>query len=130
MYWTKFTRQYIPDEIYQTKYTGQYILYQLQTNYTLDIDVRIRVIVRIRGRVRIRVRAECATEESLKHPMATYVWVYFKLTLRTSNAGIPALRKLPCCVGSRYTGGMVCQRQASDAGLPALFSNAYWHLNA
>ena len=27
-----------------------------------------------------------------------------RLTLRTSNAGIPALRKLPCGVGSRYTG--------------------------
>ena len=68
----------------------------------------------------------------------------FLLTLRTSeagipalrnfpvasHAGIPALRKLPCSVGSRYTGGTVCQRQASDAGIPALFSNAYWHLNA
>ena len=26
------------------------------------------------------------------------------LTLRTSEAGIPALRKLPCGVGRRYTG--------------------------
>ena len=52
------------------------------------------------------------------------------LTLRMSEAGIPALRKLPCGVGSRYTGGTVCQRQASDAGIPALFSNAYWHRNA
>ena len=48
----------------------------------------------------------------------------------TLHAGIPALRKLPCGVGSRHTGGTVCQRQASDAGIPALFSNAYWHLNA
>ena len=66
------------------------------------------------------------------------------LTLRTSEAGIPALcklpvasetgilalRKLPCGIGSRYTGDTVCQRQASDAGIPALFSNAYWHQNA
>ena len=52
------------------------------------------------------------------------------LTLRTSEAGIPALRKLPCGVRSRYTGGTVCQRQASEVGIPALFSNAYWHLNA
>ena len=47
-----------------------------------------------------------------------------------SHAGIPALRKLSCGVGSRYTGGTVCQRQASDAVIPALFSNAYWHRNA
>ena len=47
-----------------------------------------------------------------------------------SHAGIPALHKLPCGVGSRYTGGTVYQRQASDAGIPALFSNAYWHRNA
>ena len=47
-----------------------------------------------------------------------------------SDAGIPALRKLPFGVGSRYTGDTVCQRQASDAGIPVLFSNAYWHLNA
>ena len=52
------------------------------------------------------------------------------LTLRTSKAGISALRKLHCRVGSQYTGGTVCQRQASDAGIPALFSNAYWHWNA
>ena len=52
------------------------------------------------------------------------------LTLRMSEAGIPALRKLPCGVGSRYTGGTICQRQASEAGIPALFSSAYWHLNA
>ena len=47
-----------------------------------------------------------------------------------SDAGIPALRKLSCGVRSRYTGGTVCQRQALDAGIPALFANAYWHLNA
>ena len=66
------------------------------------------------------------------------------LTLRTSEAGILALRKLPCGIARRYTGfaqtslwrrkryigGTVCQRQVSDAGIPALFSNAYWHLNA
>ena len=52
------------------------------------------------------------------------------LTLRTSEAGILTLRKLPYGVGSRYTGGTVWQCQASDAGIPALFSNAYWHLNA
>ena len=47
-----------------------------------------------------------------------------------SDAGILALRKLPCGVGSQYTGGTVCQRQALEAGILALFSNAYWHLNA
>ena len=52
------------------------------------------------------------------------------LTLWTSEADIPALRKLSCGVRSRYTGGMVCQRQASEVGIPPLFSNAYWHLNA
>ena len=50
--------------------------------------------------------------------------------LRTSDDGIPALRKLPCGVRSRYTGGTVCQRQASDAGIPALFSTADWHWHA
>ena len=66
------------------------------------------------------------------------------LTLRTSEAGIPALhklpcsvargipalRKLPCGVGSQYTGGMACHSQSSHAGIPALFSTAYWHQNA
>ena len=52
------------------------------------------------------------------------------LTLRTSDAGIPALRKLPCGVGSRYTGGTVCQRQASDVGIPAFFTTADWHRHA
>ena len=70
------------------------------------------------------------------------LYLYLEVvTLRTSDAGIPALRKLPCCVGRRYTGFVqtslwswksvyrrtVCQRQASDAGIPAF---AYWHLNA
>ena len=66
-----------------------------------------------------------------------------KLTDRTSEAGISALRKLPCGVGRRYTGFAQTflwhrkpvyrrhgQRQASNAGIPALFSYAYWHLNA
>ena len=48
----------------------------------------------------------------------------------SSHAGIPALRKLPCGVGSRYTGGTVCQRQASNDGILTLFFNVYWHLNA
>ena len=52
------------------------------------------------------------------------------LTLRTLEAGIPALRKLPCGVGSRYTGGTVCQRQAPEFGIPTLFSNAYRQRNA
>ena len=66
------------------------------------------------------------------------------LTLRTSEAGILALRKLPCGLARRYTGfaqtslwcrkpeyrRTVCQRQASNAGIPALFCNVYWHLNA
>ena len=51
-------------------------------------------------------------------PSVWLIWLwsqpcYGTLTLRTSEAGIPALRKLPCGVGSRYTGGTVCQRQAS-----------------
>ena len=66
------------------------------------------------------------------------------LTLRTSEAGIPTLRKLPTAseVGipvarkstpgtrSRYTGGTVCQRQAPEVGISTLFSNAYRHRNA
>ena len=69
---------------------------------------------------------------------------YNLLTLRTSeagyrlcanfpvasNAGIPALHKLPCGIRSRYTGGKVYLLQASEVGIPTLFSNAYWHLNA
>ena len=47
-----------------------------------------------------------------------------------SHAGIPALRKLSCGVTRRYTGGTVCQHQASHAGIPALFSKAYWHQHA
>ena len=47
-----------------------------------------------------------------------------------SHAGIPVLRKFLCGVGSRYTGGTVYQHLASDAGILALFSNEYWHLNA
>ena len=62
--------------------------------------------------------------------IAKFVSNYHILTLRTSEANIPALRKLPCGVGRRYTGGTVCQRQASEAGIPALFSKAYWHLHA
>ena len=53
-----------------------------------------------------------------------------KLTLRTSNAGIPALHKLSCGVACWYTGGTLCQHQASHAGIPTLFSKAYWHQNA
>ena len=66
------------------------------------------------------------------------------LTLRTSDAGIPALRKLPCGVGRRYTDLAQtslwrrkpvylrhgCQLQASNAGIPALFSTADWHRHA
>ena len=70
--------------MYQTKYTGQNIPYQLHTNYTLDVSVRISVKVRIRVRARVRfrdrisirvrarVRAEWATEELPKHPIAAY----------------------------------------------------------
>ena len=53
-----------------------------------------------------------------------------QLTLRTSQAGFPALRKLSCGVSHRYTGGTVCQCQVSHADIPALFSKAYWHQNA
>ena len=73
MYQKKYNDQNIPCKIYQTKYTGQNIPYQLQTNQMLDVSVRFRI------RVRIRIRAECATEESSKHPMTAYVRVYFKL---------------------------------------------------
>ena len=43
------------------------------------------------------------------------IYVHEHLTLRTSQAGIPALRKLPCGVACRYTGGTICQCQASHA---------------
>ena len=58
------------------------------------------------------------------------------LTFRTSEAGIPTLRKLPYGVRSRYTDGTevptpgatsrytvgtVCQRQAPEVGIPTLF---------
>ena len=47
------------------------------------------------------------------------------LTLWTSEAVIPALRKLPHGVGSRYTGGTVCQRQAPEVDIPvARYVNA------
>ena len=55
-----------------------------------------------------------------------FVW----LTLRTSEAGIPTLRKLPYGVRSRYTCGTVCQSQAPEVDVPTLFSNAYRHRNA
>ena len=52
------------------------------------------------------------------------------LTLWMSEAGISALRKLPYGVRSRYTSGTVCQRQAPEVSIPALFYNAYWHRHA
>ena len=66
------------------------------------------------------------------------------LTLRTSEDSIPALHKLPCGVARRYTGfaqTSLWRRTpvyrpcanfpvASHAGIPALFSKAYWHQNA
>ena len=44
------------------------------------------------------------------------------LTLRMSHAGIPALRKLPCGVARRYTGGTLCHYVQSfgDYGLPVV----------
>ena len=56
-----------PDKTCRTICTVQNIPYRLQTNYTLDVSVRVRLWVRI--------RAEWATEESPKHPMATYVQI-------------------------------------------------------
>ena len=72
-----------------------------------------------------------------------FIHIRCMLTLWTSEAGIPTLRKLPCGVRSRYTGfaqtslwhrkpvyrrnGM--STPASEASIPALFSNAYWHRN-
>ena len=94
MYWTKFTEQNLPDKTYRTKYTGQNIrdkIYLISCRpirrLTLDVSIRVRVkcmvMVRIRVMVRVSIRvwvkAEWATEESPKHPMATHVWVYFKL---------------------------------------------------
>ena len=64
------------------------------------------------------------------------------LTLRTSEASIPTLRKLPYGVRSRYTGGTevsarsrytvgtVCQLPVPEVGILTLFSNAYTHRNA
>ena len=47
------------------------------------------------------------------------------LTLGTSEAGIPALRKLPYGVGSLYTAGTVCEHQAPEVGIPvARYVNA------
>ena len=49
------------------------------------VRIRVRVRARVRDmvsvgvRARVRIRAEWATAESLKHHMAAYVWVYFKL---------------------------------------------------
>ena len=68
----------------------------------------------------------------------------FTLTLRTSDASIPALRKLPCGVGRLYTGFAqtslwrrkpVYRRHGmSTPGvgrrIPALFSTADWHRHA
>ena len=62
--------------------------------------------------------------------------VHWNLTLRTSEAGIPALCKLPCCNARRYTGfaqtslwrrKRVYRRHGMST---SLFSNAYWHQNA
>ena len=80
-------------------------------------------------------------------PGCIYSWISFKwvlLTLRTSEAGIPALRKLPCGVARRYTGiaqtslwrrKPVNRRNGmSTPGVErrytGMFSNAYWLLNA
>ena len=71
--------------------------------------------------------------------------VLCKLTLRTSETGILALCKLPCGITRPYTGfaqtslwrrkPVYRQNGMSMAGvgrryIPALLSNAYWHLNA
>ena len=66
------------------------------------------------------------------------------LTLWTPEAGIPAARYINATARSRYTGGTVInatgqkpvyqqhgsQRHRPEAGIPDLFSNAYWHRNA
>ena len=71
---------------------------------------------------------QCST-----NPLPIYL-----LTLRTSEAGIPALRKLPCgvgsrytgfaqtsCgVGSRYTGSTVCQRQTAATALDEMVATS------
>ena len=60
------------------------------------------------------------------------------------EAGIPAVRYIHATARSRYTGGTVInatgqkpvyrrygyQRYRPEAGIPDLFSNAYWHRNA
>ena len=67
-----------------------------------------------------------------------------RLTLWTPEAGIPAARYIKATARSRYTGGTVInatdqrpvyrrhssQRPRLEAGIPDLFSNAYWHRNA
>ena len=45
----------------------------------VKVRARVRVMVSVRVKVRPRVRAEWANEESPKHPMTIYAWIYFKL---------------------------------------------------
>ena len=66
------------------------------------------------------------------------------LTLWTPESGIPAARYISAIARSRYTGGTVInatgqrpvyrrhgsQLPRPEAGIPDLFSNAYWHRNA
>ena len=54
-------------------------------------------------------------------------WANF---LMASEVGISAARYINATARSRYTGGTVYQRQRPEAGIPDLFSNAYWHRNA
>ena len=104
------------------------------------------MLLQVSCRLQLELRLSCSiinhttcsvSPQTLYRSLATIM-----LTLRTpvyrlcanfpvaSYAGIPALRKLPCGVGSRHTGSTVCQRQASDAGIPASFSTADWHRHA
>ena len=43
----------------------------------------------------------------------------FLFSLRYDLCAWPALRKLPYGVGSRYTGGTICQCQVPEIGIPA-----------
>ena len=89
----KYTEQYIPDKIYQTKgtwtkhtnmyrtkFTGQNIPDKIYRKIHIISCRPIRRSTLVLGLgLGLGARAEWATEESLKHPMAVYVRIYFKL---------------------------------------------------
>ena len=54
----------------------------------------------------------------------------YGLTLWTPEDGIPTARYINATARRRYTGGTVLNAPGLEAGIPVLFSNAYWHPNA